>query len=187
MTKLYLDIETTGLSAKKHYPIIVGFLCGGLKQFIAGVDLKSEFIDYYITDNCIDELVGYNIIKFDLPFLMKTQTTEFDLLHDFKVTDLMIKCHEAKIYGGLKKTEKILGIERTNEPLNYFQLKALWNCWINNNDKDALNRLLAYNADDVVNLPKVEEALNKRKQESQESYNKFKKAYMENVKKKVSK
>ena len=89
----------------------------------------------------------------------------------------MHQCHSLNLKGGLKAVEKILGIEREYEPLNFFQQKALWKKWINNNDWSALDRLLAYNREDVMNLPLVEEKLAAKMNKQNAAQDRFKKAY----------
>jgi len=160
MTKAYLDIETTGLSPVNNYVTIVGAITKDvLKQFICGATLEKGILDEYIKENNITEVVGYNHIAFDNQFLIKYEYISHETLSNLKQTDLMHKCHKLGIMGGLKKTEEILGIKRKAEPLNFYQQIALWNRWLNKKDVDALNRYLFYNLEDILNLPKVEQAL----------------------------
>lgn len=183
MTKLYLDIETTGLSPANDEITIIGLLCDGeFQQFIGHVNLKAYYVDEYIMMHEPDEVVGYNSNRFDIVFM---EQFGVEILDNLKQTDLMHQCHSLNLKGGLKKVEQILGIERQHEPLNFFQQKALWKKWINTNDWDSLDRLLAYNKEDVLNLPLVEEKLKLRTNKKEKANNMFKKAYSEKIKSSV--
>ena len=118
------------------------------------------------------EVVGYNSNRFDIPFM---ESFGVETLANLKQTDLMIQCHNLNLKGGLKKVESILDIERQHEPLNFFQQKALWKKWINTNDWSALDRLLAYNKEDVMNLPLVEEKLKLRTDKKGKAQDRFRK------------
>lgn len=173
MAKLYLDIETTGLSPKKDEITIVGLLCNNtFEQFTKNVNLKAYYIDEYIMMHEPTEVVGYNSNRFDIPFM---ESFGVETLANLKQTDLMIQCHNLNLKGGLKKVESILDIERQHEPLNFFQQKALWKKWINTNDWSALDRLLAYNKEDVMNLPLVEEKLKLRTDKKGKAQDRFRK------------
>ena len=65
--------------------------------------------------------------------------------------------------------------------MNFFQQKALWAKWINNNDHVALDRLLNYNKEDVINLPFVEKKLKERRDKQEEKHNTFRKAYLKKL------
>ena len=173
MTKLYVDIETTGLSPANDEITIVGLLCGDtFEQFTKNVNLKAYYIDEYIMMHEPTEVVGYNSNRFDIPFM---ESFGIETLSNLKQVDLMIQCHNLNLKGGLKKVESILGIERQHEPLNFFQQKALWKKWINTNDWSALDRLLAYNKEDVMNLPLVEEKLKLRTDKKGKAQDRFRK------------
>ena len=178
MTKMFLDIETSGLSPINNHVIIIGVLTENtFKQFIENVNLKQNIIDLYIRENDITEIIGYNHIAFDNKFLVFNKYVSQKNINELKQTDLMKQCHTFNLKGGLKKVEEILGIERKYDVLNYFQQQALWKKWTDNNDHDALDRLLKYNEEDVLNLPIVEEKLQLKLQKQQEVYQKFKNAY----------
>ena len=178
MTKLYVDIETSGLSPMNNYVTIIGVLTKDIfNQFILNVNLKQNIIDSYIKENDITEIIGYNHIAFDNKFLVFNEYVSQKNINELKQTDLMHQCHDLNLKGGLKAVEKILGIEREYEPLNFFQQKALWKKWINNNDWSALDRLLAYNREDVMNLPLVEEKLAAKMNKQNAAQDRFKKAY----------
>ena len=172
--KLYLDIETTGLSPTNDEITIVGLLCNNtFEQFTKNINLKAYYIDEFIMMHEPTEVIGYNSNKFDIPFM---ELFGVETLTNLEQTDLMHQCHSLNLKGGLKKVEKILNINRQYEPLNFFQQKALWKKWINTNDWSALDRLLAYNKEDVMNLPLVEEKLKQRLDKKGKAQNMFRKA-----------
>ena len=178
--KLFIDVETTGLSIQNDEITIIGLLCGDtFEQFTKNVNLKSYYVDEFIMMHEPTEVVGYNSNRFDIPFM---ESFGVKTLANLKQTDLMIQCHSLNLKGGLKKVEQILGIERQHEPLNFFQQTALWKKWINNNDWDSLDRLLAYNKEDVMNLPLVEQKLADRDKKKEKANSMFKKAYSEKAK-----
>jgi len=179
MTKLYVDIETTGLSIHNDKITIVGLLCGGIfEQFVENINLKACRVDEFIRMHEPTEVVGYNSNSFDIAFM---EQFGVETLCNLKQIDLMHQCHSLDIKGGLKKTEQILGIERKYEPLNFFQQKALWKKWLHNNDHHALDRLLKYNEEDVRNLPLVEEKLRKKQDKQKKKHDLFKKVYLKKL------
>lgn len=180
LMRAYIDIETTGFSSRNNVPTIVGILVGNeFKQFVLGTDLTGENIDDFLRSRGVKTAVGYNIIKFDIPFLKGSYCTRCKYFNSIEIDDLMIKCHSHLINGGLKETEKILGIERKREPLNFYQQMALWKRWIQDADIDALSRYLFYNEEDVRNLKLVEmrlpEFLQERFEKNQKSIETMKK------------
>jgi len=72
------------------------------------------------------------------------------------------------IKGGLKELERLFGIARRTEGLNGYDAMLLWEKYnkINKIDKherfNALNLLLEYNKEDVINLVALEKALFKQ-------------------------
>ena len=175
---MFLDIETSGLSPMNNYVTIIGVLTENIfKQFILNVNLKQNIIDSYIKENDVTEIIGYNHIAFDNKFLVFNKYVSQKNINELKQTDLMIQCHDLNLKGGLKKVEQILEVQRQHEPLNFFQQTALWKKWINNNDWDSLDRLLAYNKEDVLNLPLVETKLKQRIDKKKKTNDMFKKAY----------
>jgi uncharacterized protein YprB with RNaseH-like and TPR domain len=98
----------------------------------------------------VDEIYTYNGSRFDLPFIQGR--LNLDLRRQFAHTDLMYKCWLRNLKGGLKVVEARLGIERRLQDMNGFMAVRLWWDYVNDNDTQALQRLLEYNREDVVNL-----------------------------------
>ena len=159
MWDAYLDIETTGLSAFYHCITVIGiYLVDGnncrLVQLIG--DEATE-------DNLLSVLKGvhtiytYNGSRFDLPFI--NASLRIDLTDMFLHHDLMYDCWDKNLYGGFKRVEQQLGIPRQLKGISGFEAIMLWRRYQNDGDQNALNLLLQYNKEDVVNLKALRERL----------------------------
>ena len=62
-------------------------------------------------------------------------------------------------FGGLKKVEKQLGIERQLPDIGGYDAVRLWWRYVNDSDATALATLIRYNREDVVNLKILKEIL----------------------------
>jgi len=63
------------------------------------------------------------------------------------------------LYGGFKAVERQLGIERQLTEVNGYEAVKLWWRYVDYFDLDALNTLLEYNKEDVLNLKVLKERL----------------------------
>jgi uncharacterized protein YprB with RNaseH-like and TPR domain len=154
-TACYLDIETTGLSPRYSVPSVVGLLVGDRFFQWHGEDITSV--------NLLDALPGdavihtYNGHRFDLPFLEHHLRIQFRAR--YRTVDLMFDCWKHGLRGGLKKVQKTLGLSRQDEDVNGFMAVVLWERWTRDADRDALDRLLSYNREDVEVLPRLQSLL----------------------------
>ena len=73
--------------------------------------------------------------------------------------DLMYDCWQCNLYGGFKAVERQLGIERKLTEVNGWEAVRLWWRYVDYFDLDALNTLLEYNKEDVLNLKTLKERL----------------------------
>ena len=71
----------------------------------------------------------------------------------------MYDCWKQKLKGGLKKVEQKLGIARDTAGMDGWMAVRLWWDYVNNDDKEALDTLLDYNREDVVNLRALRQKL----------------------------
>jgi len=156
----YLDIETTGLSPEFDEITVIGIhLCHGddtrFTQLV-GKDVTQ--------DNVMEALAGvnriytYNGSRFDLPFIHYCLGINLDVL--FVHHDLMYDCWKRNLYGGFKAVERQLGIARRLTEVNGYEAVRLWWRYVDNFDLEALNLLLEYNREDVLNLRFLRELLN---------------------------
>ena len=148
----YLDIETTGLSPADCMVTVVGiYVCNGEDSKViqlVGKDINADAI--------MESLAGVKIIhtyngsRFDLPFIHGCHG--IDLSRIFPHRDLMYDCWSKNLYGGLKAVERQLGIERRLKDVNGYEAVKLWWKYVDSFDLDALNKLLEYNREDIINL-----------------------------------
>lgn len=143
----YLDIETTGLSMGRDAVTVVGVYDGRRERsFVKGVNLEE--LPRALEDAKV--LVTFNGSRFDVPFLRRAfPKLRLDQLH----VDLMHALRRLGFRGGLKAIERQVGIERSEDTagLDGFDAVRLWRS-VEAGDDGALDLLLAYNMEDVVNL-----------------------------------
>ena len=141
----YLDIETTGLSKNDYITTLTVYLDKQIHTFIAGINL-AEFLRYVPK---IKMLVTFNGNRFDIPFIERQFNFNLNLPH----IDLMLVLKSWGLHGGLKECEKQLGFSR--EGFDDIDGKAaiqLWHEYVDEKSRDALRRLIRYNAEDAVVL-----------------------------------
>lgn len=155
----YLDIETTGFSWDSCELTVVGVAAvrDGQPRFgqLYGGQINADSV-LGLLDG-VDEIYTYNGRRFDLPFIRGS--IGLDLRKHFAHTDLMYACWRQNLKGGLKVVEVRLGIARQSTDMNGFMAVRLWWDYVNNNDTGALQKLLAYNREDVLNLHVLRERL----------------------------
>ena len=155
----YLDIETTGLSPSYCEITVIGInICRSyntrLTQLV-GKDITAA--------NLLEALEGVSIIytyngsRFDLPFI--NYRLGVNLAEYFEHRDLMYDCWQNNFYGGFKRVEKQLGIKRQLKEVDGLEAIRLWWRYMDYFDLDALNLLLEYNKEDVLNLKILKELL----------------------------
>jgi uncharacterized protein len=152
ITEAYLDIETTGLTPTGCDITVVGiYLCRGE---------ETEFVQLVGRDICadgvlealdgIDVIYTYNGSRFDLPFIRTRLGVDLERI--FAHRDLMFDCWKNRLFGGLKSVERQLGIKRRLADMNGYEAVRLWWRYVESFDTDALNTLLEYNREDVINM-----------------------------------
>lgn len=155
----YLDIETTGFSPFNSEITVIGIhLCnGGDTNFIqlVGRDISAQSILEALDG--VEVLHTYNGSRFDLPFIYSR--LGINLTQLFTHRDLMYDCWRCNLYGGFKGVERQLGIGRKLTEVNGYEAVRLWWRYVDSFDLDALNTLLEYNKEDVLNLKKLKELL----------------------------
>lgn len=155
----YLDIETTGLSPWDSEITVIGIhLCNGDDtRFIqlVGRDITTESVLEALSG--VETIYTYNGSRFDLPFIHGQ--LGINLEEKFTHRDLMYDCWNRNLYGGFKAVERQLGIERKLTEVNGYEAVRLWWRYISYFDLDALNTLLEYNKEDVLDLKVLKEKL----------------------------
>lgn len=142
----YLDIETGPLGHGRQGITVIGLFDGQeFRSFVRGHNL--HIFEAYLRR--YDLLVTFNGKSFDLPMI------ERDLgipIYQAQI-DLRMFLHQLGYHGGLKRIERQWGIYREDEiaGLTGFDAVLLWARY-RHGDAAALQRLIAYNRADVVNL-----------------------------------
>ena len=159
LTEAYLDIETTGLSRFYDYITVIGvYLCNGrngkLIQLVGDHVTRHNLLGALRSVNTI---YTYNGSRFDLPFI--DASLGIDLEAEFRHHDLMYDWWRNNLYGGFKTVEQQLGIPRQLQGISGFEAVLLWWWYRNDGDQNALDLLLQYNKEDVVNLKALRERL----------------------------
>lgn len=147
----YLDIETSF----ERRVTVFGLLRNdrGLIQ-IVGDAITRDSIEEALRG--IDTLCTFNGEFFDLPVLRRAYG--IGLLERCRSLDLSMECRRVGRRGGLKRIEDGLGIPRSLRGVTGYDAMVLWQRW-ERGDREALETLLQYNRDDVVNLALLERRL----------------------------
>ena len=149
---LFLDIETTGLSAQFDQVTMIGaFGVGEPALFVNGVNL-DQFPAYVAQ---FPLLVTFNGSQFDVPFLRAHfPDARLDQAH----IDLRFVLGSLGYRGGLKAVERHLGLARDPaiQGVDGFEAVRLWHRY-RRGDRAALTKLALYNLTDVVNMVELVE------------------------------
>ena len=145
---VYLDIETTGLGYYDSITTIALFDGRSISWYINGQNL-DDFVKDIFKYRLI---ISYNGKSFDIPFIERFFGIKLDHAH----IDLRFVLSSLGYKGGLKACEIALGIDRGDiKGIDGFFAVLLWNDYLKNKNQKALETLLAYNIEDVVNLEKL--------------------------------
>ena len=156
--KAYLDIETD----RKGDMCVIGIFLeyNGFVQ-LYGKDITTNNVEMIMKN--ANTVVTFNGDSFDIPMIKKYLDLDLKVTHDS--LDLFKVKKGLGIKGGLKELEKMFGIKRKTEGVNGYQAMLLWERYIRRGrvgekDRlDALNLLLEYNKEDVLNLISLEKIL----------------------------
>lgn len=150
---LFVDIETDGSTDEAGLTVIGTFDGDSYRGFVADENLQEaadhlEQFPFWVT---------FNGALFDVPMIRRRFTHRpFNHIH----LDLRFALHRHGIGGGLKRIEKLFGIERSPETdgLDGWDAVRLWREW-RHGSRESLDLLLRYNEEDVRNLkPLLDEA-----------------------------
>lgn len=157
--QVYLDIETSYTGAIT----IIGLYAPrtGTRQLVGGKVTAFNLLDALRE---VELIKTYNGDRFDLPVIQ--QKLGIDLKALYQHDDLMYRCWRQNLKGGLKAVERQLGLERQTQGVDGLQAMALWAEWEGLGNRQALERLLLYNREDVELLEQVEFRLEKLEKKS---------------------
>ncbi len=150
--KAYLDIETSF----RGEITVVGIFCPPARL----IQLVGDEVNWTNLWNALEgvtEILTYNGARFDLPVIKRA--IKLDLNKYFSCHDLMYDCWRNHLYGGLKRVEEQVGIERASKGIDGREAMRLWERYCFSLDEEALSALLDYNRDDVQNLVHLEARL----------------------------
>ncbi|HET9531548.1 MAG TPA: ribonuclease H-like domain-containing protein [Blastocatellia bacterium] len=142
---VYLDIETTGLGSRDAITTIVLYDGQEIHHYVSGQNLeqfKRDIARYPV-------IVSYNGKCFDVPFIERFFDIRINQVH----IDLRYILKGLGYTGGLKACERSLGLDRGDlADVDGYTAVLLWDDYVRNRNPRALETLLAYNVQDVVNL-----------------------------------
>lgn len=143
---LYVDIETDGGFGAEAITVIGAFDGVATHMFVADRNLEAarELIEAHPL------VVTFNGQAFDMPLIHERfRHNLFNHIH----VDLRFPLRKLGLHGGLKLIEQIVGLERAlqTQGLDGWAAVRLWQEW-QAGSAAALDLLLAYNREDVVNL-----------------------------------
>jgi len=155
----YLDIETTGLCSFYDEITVIGICLANdfenrLVQLVGGDVTRTNLLRNL---RCVDTIYTYNGSRFDLPFI--NIRLGVNLREHFHHRDLMHDCWRNNLYGGFKAVERQLNIPRRLRGIGGAEAVTLWWRYQIDHDRRALDLLLEYNKEDVVNLITLREKL----------------------------
>ena len=159
MIDAYLDIETTGLSCQYADITVIGIYLvnssGSRLVQLVGRDVTVDNLREAI--DSVSTIYTYNGSRFDLPFIHGS--LGINLADTFLHHDLMYDCWRCNLKGGFKAVEQQLGISRQLQGITGLDAVLLWQRYQRHGDKHALDLLLEYNKEDVMNLKILKERL----------------------------
>jgi uncharacterized protein YprB with RNaseH-like and TPR domain len=152
----FFDIETTGLDA--HTSVVTTVTLhqnGDTRTLVRGDDLTRDRL--VAAFEPADLLVTFNGTSFDVPFLESSFGIDLDRPH----IDLLWTCRRAGLDGGLDGVEDSLGIDRAHPDVDGRDAIRLWREHERGRD-GALERLVAYNREDTLNMvPVLEQTIDR--------------------------
>ena len=145
----YVDIETTGLGKGLDHITSIALYDGErVRTYVHGVNLErfaDDILDFSL-------LVTFNGRCFDVPFLERELSIPLPRAH----IDLRFLLKGLGYRGGLKSVEQQFGLDRGGlvNVDGYFAV-LLWRAFEQTGEQRYLETLLAYNAEDVLNLEQL--------------------------------
>lgn len=141
----YLDIETTGLGHGDVITTMVVYDGREIHSYVQGDNLN----DFRYDTSKFELLITFNGKTFDLPFIRRYLRVPMQQAH----IDLRYVLRSLGYKGGLKSCERQLGMDRGGlKDVDGYTAVLLWADFTTRGNARALETLLAYNTEDVINL-----------------------------------
>lgn len=162
---LFLDIETTGFTAKNSYLYLIGAAyytnnCWYIKQWFADSydDEKQLLTSFFSFAAAYTHLIHFNGNNFDLPYLLQ-KAAQFDLEYNFdsfEGIDLYRRISPYKVFLNIpnckqKTIEAFLGIERKDR-FDGGELITVYHNYVKQSMKYNNNVLLLHNYEDMKGM-----------------------------------
>ncbi|HTY09187.1 MAG TPA: ribonuclease H-like domain-containing protein [Candidatus Edwardsbacteria bacterium] len=148
---LYLDIETDW----SRRITVIGLCHRQRFRQLVGPEVNAPALQRLLPRSAT--IYTFNGHCFDLPVIR--QQLGIDLRQRYRSVDLRYACKARGLTGGQKLIERRLGIARELPGLDGRDALSLWQRYQDDDDRDALRLLLAYNREDVLNLAKIHASL----------------------------
>lgn len=147
----YLDIESTGADPRSTITVVGVHdgTTGHSEQLVAGHDLDHATLAALLER--FDLLVTFNGAGFDLPMLRHHYPGAVPAVPHLDLRGPLLRLGYK---GGLKRIEADLGLARPDDVVGIdgWEAVRLWRRYRQRDDEEALQTLLAYNREDIVNL-----------------------------------
>ena len=182
MKLAYLDIETdyTGKESgqklfedhKNHLITILGVrvVTGERDEFTQLIEPNITKAALLMLLDGVDRIITYNgrsipdnvkgRIGFDFPVIAARMGVVLD--REFEHTDLVPECWSRGLYGGQKKVEQTLGLERKLPGRDGAWATDTWRRYRQSGQRKLLQELLIYNKEDVYMLREIQLKLEER-------------------------
>ena len=100
LSKVYIDIETTGLDPKIDRVLMVGLLMDGETTIITDPDERTllDKTITYLNKHKPQCLIGHNLFNFDLPFLM-VRCLDYKITHPFRKSGKTSRITASSVFG----------------------------------------------------------------------------------------
>ena len=165
---LFLDIETTGLSAEHNRLYLIGCCCpreGALEfhqWFAETEDDEAEILESFLCyTKEFDVLVHFNGDTFDLPFLIRraellhlpchlSEPRSLDLFREVRKIRTLLSLPNLK----QKTLESYLGIERKDR-MSGGELIHVYQKYLQSPTQESEHLLLIHNEEDILDMPKL--------------------------------
>jgi len=167
----YLDIETTGLWARRDQLTVVGIAVETRhgrrldQHFVDEPDAEAEVLQAVMAQlRRVAGVVVYNGIGFDLPFLRERARHHGLVLPWVEAWDLLPLAREWRRERGTPRSCSLQSVARhfrigRKEHSSGADAVDAYYRWLEEGDEDARDELLMHNAEDVLALPNVAERL----------------------------
>ncbi len=143
---VFLDIETTGYRGNIT---VLGLFDGyETKTFVRDINMDRKKVLQELAK--YKAVVTFNGLSFDMPIVEKYFGFKWNKPH----IDLRYVCSRLGHTGGLKNIEKVFNLKRADDVDGMCGSDAvlLWRDWRKNGNRASLNKIIAYNEEDIVNL-----------------------------------